>query len=382
MFAYIYEENLTLRDWFDLSTVNELKSLIEILDLPVRKSGRKAELIDGVVGCFMSPNFMIQRISYYEAAFIKTILGNPEKEFTQSDVFLLPDGAFTNTGVIQVVEISDSKRRFHVMPELADVYRRYFEREYNAADFEEEYTIQRLLLGYANICGTISFTDMLDLSDSKGSPISPYHYPDLLQQMSRLRGCGNHDNMSSTVGWGMLSPFSLGGMAENTKEPTKTILRRLTVPELLAAAEMPFPQAGVSLTEYRNLMEFLTVKEKMSNSKARRLMSELWATKQIPVSVSSLISTTIQAYAIRDVQRYVGLLTEYTNAVPYWKFQGRSSKEIFEKEEKPKLKPLSAFSTNMLGGMNPFIRPEAKIGRNGPCPCGSGKKYKNCCGRN
>ena len=27
------------------------------------------------------------------------------------------------------------------------------------------------------------------------------------------------------------------------------------------------------------------------------------------------------------------------------------------------------------------IKP-AKIGRNDPCPCGSGKKYKNCCGRN
>lgn len=23
-----------------------------------------------------------------------------------------------------------------------------------------------------------------------------------------------------------------------------------------------------------------------------------------------------------------------------------------------------------------------KIGRNEPCPCGSGKKYKNCCGKN
>ena len=23
-----------------------------------------------------------------------------------------------------------------------------------------------------------------------------------------------------------------------------------------------------------------------------------------------------------------------------------------------------------------------KVGRNDPCPCGSGKKYKNCCGKN
>ena len=26
-------------------------------------------------------------------------------------------------------------------------------------------------------------------------------------------------------------------------------------------------------------------------------------------------------------------------------------------------------------------RPKAKVGRNDPCPCGSGKKYKKCCGR-
>lgn len=28
-----------------------------------------------------------------------------------------------------------------------------------------------------------------------------------------------------------------------------------------------------------------------------------------------------------------------------------------------------------------FVRQGAKVGRNDPCPCGSGKKYKHCCGR-
>ena len=27
------------------------------------------------------------------------------------------------------------------------------------------------------------------------------------------------------------------------------------------------------------------------------------------------------------------------------------------------------------------VKNTEKIGRNDPCPCGSGKKYKNCCGR-
>ena len=29
----------------------------------------------------------------------------------------------------------------------------------------------------------------------------------------------------------------------------------------------------------------------------------------------------------------------------------------------------------------PFVREERKVGRNEPCPCGSGKKYKQCHGR-
>ena len=33
-------------------------------------------------------------------------------------------------------------------------------------------------------------------------------------------------------------------------------------------------------------------------------------------------------------------------------------------------------------GAQPYVRKEPKIGRNDPCPCGSGKKYKDCHGKN
>lgn len=35
----------------------------------------------------------------------------------------------------------------------------------------------------------------------------------------------------------------------------------------------------------------------------------------------------------------------------------------------------------LLFDPNPYVRPDPKIGRNAPCPCGSGKKYKTCCGK-
>ena len=28
----------------------------------------------------------------------------------------------------------------------------------------------------------------------------------------------------------------------------------------------------------------------------------------------------------------------------------------------------------------PYVRETPKVGRNDPCPCGSGQKYKKCCG--
>ena len=39
------------------------------------------------------------------------------------------------------------------------------------------------------------------------------------------------------------------------------------------------------------------------------------------------------------------------------------------------------FEDGTLVAEKPVVREEAKVGRNDPCPCGSGKKYKKCCGR-
>ncbi len=44
--------------------------------------------------------------------------------------------------------------------------------------------------------------------------------------------------------------------------------------------------------------------------------------------------------------------------------------------------PVAAAVADEVAKTNtPFKRPSRKIGRNEPCPCGSGKKYKQCHGR-
>lgn len=40
---------------------------------------------------------------------------------------------------------------------------------------------------------------------------------------------------------------------------------------------------------------------------------------------------------------------------------------------------IEALKAAMIAARRPIERDYRKIGRNEPCPCGSGKKYKNCC---
>lgn len=44
------------------------------------------------------------------------------------------------------------------------------------------------------------------------------------------------------------------------------------------------------------------------------------------------------------------------------------------------LEELTSDMSWMHGSHDPYIRDEPKVGRNDQCPCGSGKKYKKCCG--
>lgn len=57
-----------------------------------------------------------------------------------------------------------------------------------------------------------------------------------------------------------------------------------------------------------------------------------------------------------------------------WLYELPQWKKIYDEETRHKL-----FLESRKSGT--IVKPK-KIGRNDPCPCGSGKKYKQCCGRN
>ena len=60
----------------------------------------------------------------------------------------------------------------------------------------------------------------------------------------------------------------------------------------------------------------------------------------------------------------------------------RQSKVKITSEGLEGLKVQTINSNQVAEKPAPIVNNEPKVGRNDPCPCGSGKKYKNCCGKN
>ena len=88
-----------------------------------------------------------------------------------------------------------------------------------------------------------------------------------------------------------------------------------------------------------------------------------------PNPIETMDEDTVVSLAFDKEKLYKNMVdarAEWLYELPQWK-------EIFSEEELKRLYKEQRESRT--------VRKEKKVGRNDPCPCGSGKKYKKCCGK-
>lgn len=101
-----------------------------------------------------------------------------------------------------------------------------------------------------------------------------------------------------------------------------------------------------------------------------------------PTLIIQYLQSRMEFSSLEFVQQLTAKIMELYNNTRQWALKGHTPNELFQ-EERKYLKPLPVEpfmkdQTN-LKVINIPIR--TKVGRNDPCPCGSGKKYKKCCGK-
>ncbi len=95
-----------------------------------------------------------------------------------------------------------------------------------------------------------------------------------------------------------------------------------------------------------------------------------------------LINRLVQERNV-NIARIVEILNVIWNEFPRWELGGRVPSEIAKKAREAGQAPdLHAYMTSFQPpGQDTPVSKQEKPGRNDPCLCGSGKKYKKCCGR-
>ena len=94
-------------------------------------------------------------------------------------------------------------------------------------------------------------------------------------------------------------------------------------------------------------------------------------TQETPFELEKLEETTEVTIKIDFVKLYKKMVeykADHLYSLPQWS-------NVFDEDELTKLYKEQKKSTTI-------VHDGPKIGRNDPCPCGSGKKYKKCCGAN
>jgi preprotein translocase subunit SecA len=178
------------------------------------------------------------------------------------------------------------------------------------------------------------------------------------------------DHLTKRMVFEILDEYLLKTYDEKEKEMTSEQMRELERRSLLSVVdeewqdhlrEMDFLKDGIGLRAYANKDPLIEYK-KESYDLFTGLISRIQENVSKKVFTTYLL-TTEQLHSLLENSSFTH--SEMSAFSPA-EIQERKNINNKNKVNPPKIQPRHV---------------EIKVGRNDPCPCGSGKKYKNCCGK-
>ena len=191
---------------------------------------------------------------------------------------------------------------------------------------------------------------------------------------------------------------------EREKLKDITSLKHFDCNTLEEAGQMPVPDIPNPTT--KKLLQTLQKKLGFTEQEAYFQRFLIWQNVQgdrfADVLQTVMGNAPKKMSSINEMNEVVQVLMEFMNNAPRWIFRGRCPSDLQKPltspptiDIGPNLKSMGIRQEDVQRMANekweqrhtdynvpmiPFLT-RHKVGRNDPCPCGSGKKYKNCCGR-
>ena len=131
-----------------------------------------------------------------------------------------------------------------------------------------------------------------------------------------------------------------------------------------------------STTYYKKLADFIKSKKEIDESELADLISNIADACKMDKKQNEIIDIVNEnglEFSVEDeINEFLKLLTTLSNSTRKWVLRGYMPSELVRN---PTRKPARSLPNK------PVSTVQRKVGRNDRCVCGSGKKYKHCCGK-
>lgn len=375
----------TVQELLKLKTVPELRSLALVLGFRFKSGVKKDVMLDLIAERMLNrPETLISSAFYFELkAFLDIVDGKMSHKYAEDSGLLFE---FNRFGLIYALEYGKNKpSTIHFQMDVADRIASLIPDELKRRERDGSLLFEKMAFGFSNIYG---YTEM-------------YYLQEYFKEIGQRVGCTFDDASLTKAFYPILCELDNGAKEEKNLflspfaksanfYPDEDHIRfeieakKYDLDTVLKYGEMPYPQfPGKEADALRKVIQ----KYGKAGITPDEILRKLWRQHQeFNLAMPDLDFLAIPSESA--LQPCLNAIMDFQNNVPCWKLGGNTSSDIWKAE----MATTKGTMPHIVPGPNlramgaPFpaepFTSLAKVGRNDPCPCGSGKKYKQCCGRN
>lgn len=364
------------------------------LNVKINRNKRKDEIAETIVKVILQrPWLLLNKLPEKEVLKLQQMVHSEGYELPVSSLNLV-ENCLSEMG-FSLCCSKDGENKELIFNDLVKVLEPIIDDYVSSTKREEKYRKERLILGLLNLYGVLKFYELEMLYKKYIGKIESLELAQLIDDSYLFKTLamdyplilsGNFTSVFAEY------PWNIQMEADSRKDIMQA---EFTEEAVMAAGETDFPvPPGVYVAAFKKTM----LSTGLTEAEADQWIGHIWMRLNNDETPNNIVADFLQhcSLSTREINPVISSFVEFTNNLPRWILKGNTSQYVFEKIERPSLMqqpPRLVMGPNMKkAGINfsqedfdamwhrEMITPLHKIGRNDPCPCGSGKKYKKCCG--
>lgn len=384
----------TISERLQRMTKEEIMDIANNLSIKIRKSDKKELLATTIVSTIQEqPMAVLSRLSREYLLHLQQMVHDPKYAVVLSYYVQYYGPLYANA--LTDITVEKYKVFEYTSDDLVNAVLPIIDEMVDKSRNSSRYEVEQMIIGLLNIYGILDINIITSHLNNLGVNITTDDVLDIISKSIILTDCYVRE-------YDLFTSLFLRDVDEVFDERLKRKIKdecTLTKEQVLSMGSIicPIPLSK----ESTELSQFLLAKG-IPKLDVGSILSYIWGQSNNELFGSNCLTEVYQSinpiFGLEiEPQSFFDVLIKYVNAIPRWILSGHSSNSVPSPNNNnlPKQAPRIVAGPNMRkAGMEidqadvdrmwdeRYATQTNKVGRNDSCPCGSGRKYKKCCGDN